>query len=301
MATSRIRSLQRLDELLAQAPKSAPEPFGKELAGSAEYSKAHAYIISRVDSRCVVEAGYLAEKAKEAIKSGGVSVFRLCSVGCGEGKLDRLLLERLTSAFPEVEFHYFGCDINEVACVKARGALKSLPLQVHCSVACYDFEKLGKYFTDGKFDFVITTHTLYHTSLSNLPSILSNLLGLVALNGSLVITICRESDCNELIRRFWLHENKRPMLFMPDVTKTLQAMGVKYTHDKLDSVRNLSECFEDNFTSDLSKAALDFMTHTNLASYPHEVHDTCVQFLRTISSEDFTIPFPGEAVNIVQQ
>ena len=42
--------------------------------------------------------------------------FKICSIGCGDGALDRHILSNLVKLFPNVKFHYTGIDADNEIC-----------------------------------------------------------------------------------------------------------------------------------------------------------------------------------------
>lgn len=108
-----------------------------------------------------------------------LDVFRLCSVGCGDGRFDKKVLEGITQKFPEKNLHYVGIDTNTLSCQQARlllGSLKNVVVEIHNQ----DIQQMAT--ADIKpCDLVIGVHMMYY--VSSLEGALNNIIKLIKPQG----------------------------------------------------------------------------------------------------------------------
>ena len=84
--------------------------------------------------------------------------FRICSIGCGNGRLDCLWLSTLVKRFPNLKIQYVGVDMDQTACNFAKRNLSVLEF-AEVAVICRDIQ-------DGidekKFDFILAVSSFYY-------------------------------------------------------------------------------------------------------------------------------------------
>ena len=101
--------------------------------------------------------------------------FRMCSVGCGDGRTDKLILEKIAERFPNQPLQYVGVDISAISCQKARELL--LPVaNVDAQLISADIQQIA---ADSipKCDLVYAVHSLYYvTSIEKALSAMLKLL-----------------------------------------------------------------------------------------------------------------------------
>lgn len=113
-----------------------------------------------LSQRIIVEN--VSKKVENFAVEGATVHLKICSVGCGAGELDSLVVANILEKYPEVSIEYLGIDINEVSCHKAEKTFASL---VHKKLK---FDFLNSDILDvspqdvGKFDFVVVSHVLYY-------------------------------------------------------------------------------------------------------------------------------------------
>lgn len=124
--------------------------------------------------------------------------FRLCSIGCGDGKFDAAVVKGISDRFPHINMHYtgkvvctcsfhyyvlvymiLGIDLNASCLQLAQTKLSSLN-NISVTVMEYDIQTMS---TDGiePFDMIVTVNTLYY--ISSLGLALNSARNLLKKNG----------------------------------------------------------------------------------------------------------------------
>ena len=103
-------------------------------------------------------------------------MFRVCSIGCGDGHLDEDILSTLTRANSDIQIQYAGIDISKTFCKLAQEKIKP---GKNVTVKIYNQDFMD--FTDEPFDIVIASHSLYYFNSSGLA--VKKALGLTNKNG----------------------------------------------------------------------------------------------------------------------
>ena len=108
---------------------------------------------------------------------------RVCSLGCGDGQLDRLIVVKVLKKCPEAKIEIVGVDINKQSCQKANGNFASLSMEhrhLKYSVLNSDILNINPQ-EHGCFDVVVIVHTLYF--LENPENVLKNCQELKTMRG----------------------------------------------------------------------------------------------------------------------
>ena len=117
-------------------------------------------------------------------RCGNQKSYHICSLGCGNGKLDKQILQlQLTEGCPGVKFEYLGLDNNQASLEIMRTTMKDMSytnVQYHDIEG--DAEALSKF---SKFDAVIAVHIMYYFESG--VSMLSNFVVLLNLAGMLFV------------------------------------------------------------------------------------------------------------------
>ena len=203
----------------------------------------------------------IVEKAKLLIDSiGTTKEFRICSVGCEDGSLDKLVLTELSKAFPSIKFHYTGIEADEQVCEVAEDRLEDVANNVEIEIATKDYEELSK--DDfAAFDLMLMVNCTYYAS--SLEELLKGAVQLLKpSSGKLIIISTSRQSFEELITRFWSHQRKHDLHTSESVTETLGKLGIKYTVDKAPVTFDLTECFAEDFDSSSSSLILDHLVFT---------------------------------------
>ena len=122
---------------------------------------------------------HIVEKAYHLLRTRPGPLFRICSIGCGDGRFDKEVLTRVSEQFPDTRLQYIGMDVNEFSCQRARELLAPLS-NVEAEVHTRDIQQLD--IADiQSFDLVIAVHVLYY--VTSLEAVLSTVLQMIKPNG----------------------------------------------------------------------------------------------------------------------
>ena len=122
---------------------------------------------------------YVVEKACHSIRTRPGLLFRICSIGCGDGRFDKGVLSRISEQFPDTKLQYLGVDVNELSCQRARELLAPLS-NVEVEVHTTDIQQLDVADIQ-RFDLVIVVHVLYY--MTSLEAVLSTVLRMIKPDG----------------------------------------------------------------------------------------------------------------------
>ena len=202
----------------------------------------------------------IVKKAKELIESSSLKEFRICSVGCEDGSLDKVVLEELSKTCPLVEFHYIGVEMDEQVCEAAEDKLTDVSSNVHTDFVVKDYEELSKEdFTDA-FNLIFMVNCTYYAS--SLETLLKGSVELLKPSGELMIISSSRQSFEELITRFWSHQRKHDLHTSENVIAALSKLGIKHNVDSAPVTFDLTECFNDEFKSSSSLLILDHLVFT---------------------------------------
>lgn len=59
-----------------------------------------------------------------------VKSLSICSLACGDGEMDYLILSQVVKSMPDINIHWTGIDINQTLCEQARAKLEKLPIEI---------------------------------------------------------------------------------------------------------------------------------------------------------------------------
>lgn len=108
---------------------------------------------------------------------------RVCSLGCGDGQLDRMIILKVLEKYPEATIEIVGVDINEQSCRIANENFASLAGEhghLKYNVLNFDILDINPQ-EQGRFDVVVIVHTLYF--LKNPEDVLKKCQELKSLRG----------------------------------------------------------------------------------------------------------------------
>ena len=208
--------------------------------------------------------------------------FRVCSVGCGDGKRDcGILREALKTISNTVAFHFVGIDIDETSSRNAELAFKELS-SINTTILNKDILKVDSV-TLPKFDLVYLNYVHYY--IKDLKSLVKMLKQLAKGETGIVLIVSgNRTPLRNLTKLFFEKEYNFPYRLSEDLLIGLDEMGVKYQAEALqDGVFNLDCCFTEGFSSNFSRDVLDFLTRTHLRRYPEEVTKAVVEYIQAIS------------------
>ena len=92
------------------------------------------------------------------------STFRICSVGCEDGSLNKQILTELAVSNPSLEIQYIGVGLCEQGCEEVEGELEELAENIIVQVVAKDYAELSKEEL-GMFDYVLMVSCLCYSKL----------------------------------------------------------------------------------------------------------------------------------------
>ena len=211
--------------------------------------------------------------------------FRICSIGCGDGALDRHILSNLVKLFPNVTFHYTGIDADEEICEVAESKLEDLAPNLQGKVQVEDYQELEEesFAAPLSFDLIIMINSVCAYYATSLEPLLKGISRLLKPTGELVIISSSRQSFDELIARFWLHQQRQELQSTEYVSDALKNLQLKYVIYKEALTFDLSQCFNDKFQTPCSQNVLDHLTFTRLKDYPPKVSSLCIEYLDAIA------------------
>ena len=218
-------------------------------------------------------------------KSDDQQSYRICSLGCGNGKLDKQILQQLTEKCPGVKFEYVGLDNNQASLKVARSTLIDMSF---ASVEYHDLEgdvqALSKF---SKFDAVIAVHLMCY--LKSKASLLPNFVALLKPSGVLFAIHSAVDDPLCKLTEVFLQDHEKACYMLPkdDVLSRLAEMKEKceiheYTPEDHTAIFEKQKFYQNNETRD---RVLDFIVHVPLEKYPSNVKELCLKYLNKVHEE----------------
>ena len=206
--------------------------------------------------------------------------FRLCSVGCGDGKLDRRILGRLVEAHPGVELEYVGVGLCEQGCEEVLGEMEGVGEGVRVRTVARDYSELSRE-DIGSFHCVLMVSCLCYSVAPE--ATLQAVLSLLEPGGRLVIVSSSRTSIDQLNGRFWKHQRHYDLCTTEDATAILKDMGRSYSTLQLPVTFDLSSSLQDQFKSQQSKMVLDHLMQVNMDEYNPAIRELCGEYLKSIS------------------
>ena len=262
-----VQTLGELDGVLGQTKWLGPPSDMTHL-----HEQQHLDEFKHLGNSETIISQKIIEKAKLIIEASGSSQeFRICSVGCEDGSLDRILLSELSKAFPSIKLHYTGVEVDEQVCDAAEDKLTGVATNVEIEMVAKDYEELSKDDV-APVDLVLMVNCTYYAS--SLEQLLKGAVQLLKPTGKLLIISTSRQSFEELITRFWSHQRKHDLHTSEHVTEELTKLGITHSVDKATVTFDLSKCFEEDFSSTSSLLILDHLVFTRYV--PHLVNAKCI-------------------------
>ena len=277
------RSLQELKQRVDSSQQSTQEqPSGKNIDLQYEDNfSAFRSVITEVEIIC---DAVCKEIESHLQKSDNQQSYRICSLGCGGGKLDKQILQQLTEKYPGVKFEFVGLDNNQASLEVARSTLKDVSF---ASVEYHDLEgdvqALSKF---SKFDAVIAVHLMCY--LKSKASLLPDFVALLKPSGVLFAIHCAIDDpllkLTEVFKKD--HEKVCNMLPKDDVLSCLEEMKGKYEIHDFTSEDHIAIFDKQTFyqSDETRDRVLDFIVHVPLKEYP-DIKELCLEYLDIVHKE----------------
>ena len=271
--------LDELDRLLEETSWKGPpsdlsyladpahlQAFQEAVLGGAYHNTMAQWILKQVEQ----SLGALGEKG----------TFRVCSVGCGDGTLDKEIIGGLAAAHPGLAIEYVGVGLCEQGCEEVEGEMEDVGENVVVQVVAKDYSELSKDEV-GTFDCVLMVSCLCYSTVPE--AMLRAVLGLLEPAGELIVVSSSQKLVDELIGRFWKHQRHYDLCTSEKVKAMLQEVGNQYSVQQLPVAFDLGQCFSEGFKSVKSKLFLDHIMQVNLEEYAPAVSGLVIDFLGTIA------------------
>ena len=224
---------------------------------------------------------------------------KVLSVGCGDGIQDNMILTKVLASCPTARIGYTGLDINPQFCTEAEERLQYLPIAK--TFICENFETLDASKLE-TFDFIYLVHVHYY--FQQLQPAFRKVRQLLSSKGRCVAIASLRNLRTNLITQFWRHEDRHDLWTMNDAVKVLKDIGISYKLQDFCTKLDLSSCFKDGWSSNISRFVLDFICGTNLNRYPDNISKLCIAYLAAAISEgpeEFVLPLMFQAVSFKAQ
>lgn len=269
--------LKELGLLLKETPWKGP-PSDLSHLGNPEHLEAFKQLgnYEKAISKWIVDrAKLLLESIKPVTK-----MFRICSIGCGDGSFDILILRDLAKSYPSMAFQYMGVDLDERMCEIAEEQAEGIAPNITAETVAEDFQDLTKE-DIGDFHLItVKPNCLYYAEL--LP-LLRSVVKLMKPYGELLLVTSSRQSFDNLITKFWLHQHKQDLNTTELIVSALQKMSTKYKVLKQSLMFDLTKCFQERFETQYSQQILDHLTLVKLSDYSPKVSEACVEYLRAIA------------------
>ena len=222
--------------------------------------------------------------------------FRVLSIGCGSGILDRPLIEKWTKSAKANdatrEIDYIGIDPNPIACQRFRDEFEKMGLDsVDLSVM---EETVESYRSSGSFDLTHVVHSLYY--FDDPAESIRALMDRVADDGELVIFQAPKAELNLLADCFWQEHTNDPIWFSGELDDHLRSAGISFQRNRIDAEVNMTACFDED--SSEGKLTLDFLVQSDCETLPTEVRASVLDYLRAISRDERQQVFAPHPVDV---
>ena len=284
-------SLKQLETALLNTPVPTLEQCHAEDPNYAQQYKAFRTIIDQANIQSDVLSGHLLGLLEAHSPSKELKVL---SVGCGDGFLDNMILSKVLASSPTATINYTGLDINPQFCTESEERLQHLPIAK--KFICENFDKwdVDKLET---YDFIQVVHVHYY--FQQLQSAFLKMRQLLSNKGRCVVLGAQSGPVIQLIAQFWKHEGKQDFWTMNYVVEALEEMRIPYQLQDVYAEIDLSSCFKDNWTSNISRFVLDFLCGTKMSEYPDNITKLCIAYLAAAvsgGSNKFAYPLHRQAV-----
>jgi len=277
MATDHsAKILEDLDHILAKSEWKGPPSDMSHLS-----TPLHLASFKQLGNQEQVISGRIASHVE---KETG-NVVRVCSIGCGDGSLDREILQSLKKA----EVQYVGLDMDEQVVEEALENLSKLSSNVQAETEAVDYEEEDslKELSLEPFDVIwMVNCTYYATSLN---SMIKGAMELLKPSGTLLIVSSSQQSIEQLVTRFWFHQRQHHLHTTEDVLRALSELDFPHITSKEPVTFNLTEQLRDDFKSAASALVLDHLVFCRLSDYSPEVKRLVVAFLHSIADISETL------------
>ena len=206
--------------------------------------------------------------------------FRVCSIGCGDGKLDKLILEGCQDT---TIIQYVGLDIDEQVVDGAEEILAGTLLNIEISTVAVDYEDLSalKNLALEQFDLIWMVNCTYYAA--SLASLLQGALELLKPSGVLLIVSSSKQSLEQLVTRFWFHQRQDSLHTTESLETSLMQLSIPYQVQREPITFDLTMQLANNFESAASELVLDHLVFCRLSDYGPKVKSLVIEYLQSIA------------------
>ena len=268
-----------IDELLKESSWKGPPSDLSHLADPDHLQEFSEMVLGGEQDKKTME--WILKQVEQSMKVAlGKTSFQVCSVGCGDGALDKQVLEELAAAHPTTEIQYVGVGLCEQGCEEVEAKMEGLAGNVMVQVVAKDYSELSKEEV-GTFDCVLMVGCLGYSPAPE--ATLKAILELVKPEGELIVVSSSHQSVDALIARFWKHQRQYDLCTTENIKEILESLGVKHKMTRLPGVFNLTRCFAANFETVSSRHILDHIVQVNMEEYSPAICDACIEYLEALS------------------
>lgn len=272
MATSQDL-LKSLDSVLGSIRWKGPPSDLSHLS-----SPEHVACFKKLGNQEQVTSQRIIAQAQNCVKRCSGSL-RICSIGCEDGKLDRLILEGVKG----VKVQYVGLDTDEQIVDGALEKLRGISPNIDVNVLAVDYEEAAalKALSLEPFDLIWMVNCTYYAV--SLKTFLQGALELLKPAGVMLIISSSQQSLEELVTRFWSHQRRDPLQTTESVLSALTHAEVPYNVYREPVTFDLTTHLSNGFNSAESQLVLDQLVFCRLSDYPPEVKKLVTEFLLSIA------------------
>lgn len=213
--------------------------------------------------------------------------FRVCSIGCEDGSLDRAVL----NGVKEIKMEYIGLDNDDQLVDVALEQLHDISPQIEVSTLAVDYEdgEAVKQLKLKPFDVIWMANCTYYTS--SLVSLIQGAFSLLKPAGELIIVSSKKESIEELVTRFWSHQRQDELHTAESVVATLKQLSIPHHISREPITLDLTAHLGENFSTKQSELVLDHLMLCRLTDYPPQVKDLVIKYLKSIATKNKIVSF----------
>ena len=257
-------------------------------------SPEHLACFKKLGNQEQVTSQRIITQAQYCVKGCGGALPRICSIGCEDGKLDRLILEGMKG----VKLQYVGLDTDEQIVDVALEKLQGVSPNIDVKVFAVDYEETTalKALTLEPFDLIWMVNCTYYAV--SLKCLLQGALKLLKPSGVMLIISSSQQSLEELVTRFWSHQRQDPLQTTESVLNVLSQSEVPYKVYREPVTFDLTTHLSNGFNSAESQLVLDHLVFCRLSDYPPEVKKLVTEFLLSIAQVTGTVTSLSDLIYI---
>ena len=286
--------LEKLRSFLSGIPGREGPGHGVAFGNRPNYSdNIHAY--QEITSKSVEGyRQYLTEMVMKALNRKPEGVLNICSIGCGTGEVDFVILSKVKDVCPRATINFVGIDVDAILCSEAKEKLSKLPYET--TIMNQDFMQIDAT-TLPKFDLILMAHVHYY--FTDKKSLFAKVADMIEpMTGSIEIVLTDESMPMWWLSGMFLTGNPRRADIKDILTKDL---GLKCVVCSIPGEADFSRCIAEGFDTEFGKNLLDFLCKVKLSDYPPEVTEQCIAYLKTCMNEEYKTKLYCKGITVTRQ